>query len=356
MSDTRYNLGPNITYRLLTESSELDIIWECTGWDRTGKNTRENDPMAYHSLPDFESMIPMSKSFEDGWIKKTGTQEDVNIVIYLVECDGNPMVAFASELCKINADNAKNYGCESRLDEMTGKWFHLAKWRFVHPNYRGMGFNDYSVRGHRQLFVSDYGHNFCNADLTFSNRVAAEFLGIPSHLRESVLRKEDTGTNTDIMNFYGNIYDSYLSRTDEFDVITKPEWFGDCKIFVDKTSSLTRKNCYIPELGNRYMPYWMVSDSDWARSCREICEWEQDSPHTAYFNFMKLFEFRDENGDLYYELPDYTKLSYDTSDQKFYINDPGYDFIQYLTDNIDISSVRKSPEKITQLLSKYKNI
>lgn len=359
MSSTRYNLGPNITYRLLTEPSELDIIWECSGWDKSSsKVTDPNDPNCWHSVPDFETMLPHSKAFEDGWVTKTGTQQDYNIVVYLFECDGNPMAVFCAEVCKINAGNARDFGMASRLDEMTGKWAHTSLWRYLHPNYRGIGFNDFTVRGNRSFFVSDFGFNFCDADLTFSNRVSVQGLGLPPSQREQALLSEDTGTNTDQLNYFKNIHDSYLSRPDEFEVITKPEWFGDFKIFVDKTASLTRRQCLIPELSQKSIPYWMVSDSDWAKACRELCEFEWDSINgtTAYFDFMKLFDFRDENGDLYYELPDYTKLSYDTSEQKFYINEPGYDFIEYQRNNIDISSVRKSTEKTAQLLSKYKNI
>lgn len=370
MSDTRYNLGPNVTYRLLTTDEDIDIVWSITGFDKT-QNIHASDSRGVDGWT-FDWWQTSTQKFEDYFITGTTTEHhESNLQSYgrlmrdggpidspmyatliLIEINESPAAVIGLQWHYVNSVNGTNDGEFYRLpfngkSDCWNKWAGLIVIRGIHPDFRGYNLQEMTIRLANEFSTGVNGHDFCNIGLDRSENILVWMTG---NAGDEPIQLTDT--NADYYNQFAEIEASMLSRPEDYDVIKLPEYFGDANCFVLKNVNSNVKWVQIPT-HERYLPWWMVATDSWGENCRQIVDFQFSGHQLASYNWSKYQEIPDLAGDLTREVVDWSKLSYDESDNKLYINIPGYDMLSYIQNNAGSPSVARNMDNV---LAKWKNI
>lgn len=359
-----------MTYRLLTTDEDMDILWSMTGLDKTRaqpSDSRGTDGWF------FDWWQVQTQRFEDYFITGTATEHhEDNLASYarfkrdggpvytpqyatstLIEINGAPAAVVGTHWHYVTSVNGSYDGGLPRLpfegkEDCWNKWSGCTMFRGIHPDFRGWNLNEMTIRLANEFSSGVNGHDFCNIGLERSEHISVLMTnnqGVPV---------EPTDTNQDFYNSLVELEQSMLSRPEDYEAIKIPEHYGDVWCFVIKNLNSNVKWVQIPML-NQHVPWWIVAPDSWGENCRQIVEYQYNSQlsQLASYNWSKYVEIPDLNGDLTRELVDWTKLSYDTSDNKLYINIPGYDILSYLQNNVGSPSGSRNLDNI---LTKWKNI
>lgn len=357
MSSTYYNMGENVSYRI-AGNDDVDLLY-----GMTGRFTRDTNDDAQ-----IESQCSESQRFIDRYIDGDGTCPPSEFEVYPGYNSYSPVVVYNIngtdvlfqsytltyvDQHRVNLGNQlANYDTNSlasipfadwRLkcheDSYVDRWEARGLARAIHPDWRSEGIET--------LFAGllfPWYRSFCGIDFNigrFWHRYNMSPLpGLPQR------NIRDDSSSTDTVTYMQAHRDRLVSAG--YVTVNRENLYGgeDTLCPPDGVGTALSRKCYAKNTMTFCFDF-ITSPESWAQDVRDnIDMFTEDKWGVASFD-CQMFE-------TYFSAPDLSLLSYDTSDNKFYINQSGYDLVDYM--NRIWAPWKDSSTKTSIINGRYKNI
>jgi len=354
---TYYNMGENISYRI-AGNDDVDVLYNITG--RYTRDTNDDN--------DLEILCSNSQRFIDRYIDGDGTCPPSEFEVYPIYNTYSPVVVYNLngedilfmvygleyvDQHRVDLSNRTiswpdplwnpipndEFRLKSHDDSYVDRWIARGLTRAIHPDWRGEGID--VLFGRQQI---PWYRNFCGIDFNIGRYLFRYSLSpLPGMPQRSI---RDMPEAADALPYMQAHRDRLIASG--YDTINRENLYGgeDTLCPPDGVGTPLSRQCY-PMNMMHYCFDFITSSESWAQEVRENIDMFNDDTWGVASWDCHMFE-------TYFNLPDLSLLSYDTSDSKFYINQPGYDLIDYM--NQVWTPWKDSSSKESIINGRYKNI